>query len=210
MQCNPHKLPFLCFRLILMHTLPRPHIKTLLLALTLALCSAPAFGKKVAGVELADSISIGSNELSLNGAGIRKKLFIKLYVGSLYLAESGNDGNTIITADKPMALRLNILSDLLTQKKMVKALKDGFNNSTNGNTAPIQAEIDQMIALMQEKIRPGDSYTLAYEPGIGTRVSRNDEEMSVIAGLAFKQALFGIWLSDKPAQASLKKAMLSK
>lgn len=193
-----------------MHTLHRRHVKTLLLTLTLTLCSAPALAKKVAGVELADTISVGSNELSLNGAGIRKKLFIKLYVGSLYLAASGNDGNAIISADEPMALRLNILSDLLTQKKMVKALKDGFSNSTNGNTAPIQAEIDQMIALMQEKIRPGHSYTLAYEPGVGTRVSRNDEELSVIAGLAFKQALFGIWLSEKPAQASLKKAMLSK
>ncbi len=73
----------------------------------------------------------------------------------------------------------------------------------------VQAEIDQMIALMQEKIQPGDSYSLAYEPSIGTRVMRNDEELSIVPGLDFKQALFGIWLSDKPAQASLKKAMLA-
>jgi len=26
--------------------------------------------------------------------------------------------------------------------------------------------------------------------------------------MAFKQALFGIWISDKPVQKSLKKAML--
>jgi len=29
-----------------------------------------------------------------------------------------------------------------------------------------------------------------------------------VPGLAFKQALFGIWLSDDPVQDSLKEAML--
>jgi hypothetical protein len=32
----------------------------------------------------------------------------------------------------------------------------------------------------------------------------------VIAGLDFKQALYGIWLGNKPVQASLKKALLGK
>jgi len=50
--------------------------------------------------------------------------------------------------------------------------------------------------------------TLAYEPGVGTHLMNGDESVSVIPGLEFKQALFGIWLSDKPAQASLKKKML--
>jgi hypothetical protein len=180
-----------------------------LLLLSITLLSTSAIAKKIGGVELAPSTSAASQELSLNGAGIRKKLFIKLYVGSLYLATQSSDASAIIAADEPMMIQLNILSGLLTQKKLVKALKDGFKNSTGGNTAPIQAEIDQMIALMQEKIQPGDSYSLAYEPSIGTRVMRNDEELSIVPGLVFKQALFGIWLSDKPAQASLKKAMLA-
>ena len=180
-----------------------------LLLLSITLLSTSAIAKKVGGVELAPSISVGSQEFSLNGAGIRKKLFIKLYVGSLYLATKSSDANAIVAADEPMMIRLNILSKLLTRDKMIKALEDGFKNSTGGNTAPVQTEIDQMIALMQEKISPGDTYSLVYEPGVGIRVMRNAEELSIIQGLAFKNALFGIWLSDKPAQASLKKAMLA-
>lgn len=181
---------------------------TAVLAVALLLIGGHATAAKVAGVELDPAMSVGEQELVLNGAGIRKKLFIKLYVGSLYAVEKSSDATALVDADEAMAIRLNVLSDLLTRDKMVDALKEGFSKSTGGNTEPVQGGIDQMMGLMQDKIRPGNSITLAYEPGVGTHVMRDGEAMSVIPGLAFKQALFGIWLSDSPAQASLKKAML--
>ncbi len=181
---------------------------TAVLAVALLLIGGHATAAKVAGVELDPAMSVGEQELVLNGAGIRKKLFIKLYVGSLYAVEKSRDATALVDADEAMAIRLNVLSDLLTRDKMVKALKEGFSKSTGGNTEPVQGGIDQMMGLMQDKIRPGNSITLAYEPGVGTHVMRDGEAMSVIPGLAFKQALFGIWLSDSPAQVSLKKAML--
>jgi hypothetical protein len=162
----------------------------------------------VAGVDLDDSIAVGGSEVRYNGAGLRKKLFIKLYVGSLYLANPSSDAQSIIDADEAMAVRLNILSDLLTRDKMVEAMEEGFNNATDGDTSAIQPQIDQMLSVMQDKIRPGDSYTLAYEPGVGTHVIRNGETLTTIEGLPFKQALFGIWLSARPAQQSLKTEML--
>ena len=181
----------------------------------LLLCSALMFSgsataAKVAGVTLDDTMMIGEQSLVLNGAGIRKKLFIKLYVGSLYTAEAGSNASDIVAADSPMAIRLNLISDLLTRKKMVTALMDGFNKSTGGNLALIQAGIDQLISVLPEKFAFGTDMALAYEPGIGTHLMEGDKSISVIEGLAFKQALFGIWLSDQPAQKSLKKAMLGQ
>ncbi len=179
-----------------------------LVCFALLLISSPAHARKVAGVELENKLAVGGEELVLNGAGLRKRLFIKLYVGSLYLGAPSSDAAGIVAADESMAIRLNILSDLLTRDKMLKALKSGFNKSTGGNTDPVQPQIDQLIGLMTEKIRPGDSYTFAYEPNVGTRIFRNGEESGLIEGLDFKQALFGIWLSDTPVQANLKSAML--
>jgi hypothetical protein len=164
---------------------------------------------KVAGVTLDDSMTVGEQSLALSGAGIRKKLFIKLYVGSLYTVESGS-AEDIVAGDAPMAIRLNLISNLLTRKKMVTALMDGFNKSTGGDLAPVQAQIDQLVSVLPEKFESGTQMTLAYEPGVGTHLMDGDDSISVIEGLDFKQALFGIWLSDKPAQASLKKAMLGK
>ena len=167
-----------------------------------------AHAAKVAGVTLDDTMTVGEQSLALNGAGIRKKLFIKLYVGSLYTVEAGSSAADIVAADAPMAIRLNLISNLLTREKMVAALMDGFQKSTGGDLAPIQAGIDQLVSVLPEKFESGTAMTLAYEPAVGTHLMGGDESMSVIEGLEFKQALFGIWLSDKPAQKSLKKAML--
>ena len=49
-----------------------------------ALAAAPALhAAEVAGVQVEERIRIGAQELQLNGAGIRSKLFIKVYVGAL-------------------------------------------------------------------------------------------------------------------------------
>ncbi len=169
---------------------------------------APASAKKVAGIDVPESLTVGEHELVLNGAGLRKKAFFKLYAGGLYLGAKASDSQAVIDADEPMAISLHIRSKLLTKGKMVKALKEGFTKATGGNTAPIQPQIDQLISLMQDKIVPKDVYTLAYQPGTGTQLIKNGTEVGVVEGLPFKQALFGIWLSDKPAQTTLKKAML--
>ncbi|MEE9333461.1 MAG: chalcone isomerase family protein [Granulosicoccaceae bacterium] len=185
-------------------------LTSLLLLVSVAFVTSPAHAKKIRGVELAETATIGGDELMLNGAGVRTKLILKLYVGSLYTTAKSNDAAAILDADEPMAIRLNIISDLLTKKKMVKSLKAGFKKSTGGNTAAIQPQIDQMLGLMQGKIGKKDQYTLNYKPGSGTRVTKNGEEVGVVEGLEFKKALFGIWLSDNPAQSSLKAGMLGK
>ena len=39
---------------------------------------------------------------------------------------------------------------------------------------------------------------------------KNDKELGTIEGMEFKKALFGIWLSNRPADDDLKEAMLGK
>ena len=38
---------------------------------------------RIAGIELTDSYQIGERSLRLNGAGIRSKFFVKVYVGAI-------------------------------------------------------------------------------------------------------------------------------
>ncbi len=180
-------------------------------AMAAVLCLAlagPATAKKVGKATVPDSMTVAGTELPLRGAGLRTRAVFKLYAAALYTTETG-DAAAVVSADAPMAIHLHILSKLVSNDKMIDALNDGFNNATGGDTSSIQAEIDQMIAAMDEPLKPGVGYTLSYEPGVGTTLSRDGEAAAVIEGLAFKQALFGIWLGDKPAQAKLKTAMLS-
>ena len=160
-------------------------------------------------VKIPDTLLAGKEKLVLNGAGYRTKFYMKIYIGALYLSKKSSDQNEIINADKPMAIKLHIVSGMISSKKMIKAVNAGFENATGNNTAPIDKEIKQMLAIFQEQIEVGDVYDLVYIPGQGVLASKNGKSKGTIKGLTFKKALFGIWFCDRPADKYLKKSMLT-
>jgi hypothetical protein len=178
------------------------------LVLTLIIMSPASNAKEIEGVNMPESLEVTKGKLILNGAGVRSKFFMDLYIGGLYLQNKSNDPKEIIEGDELMAIRLHIISSLINSKKMEDATREGFENATKGNTEPIKSEIEEFISVFKEKIEENDIFDLIYLPGKGLEVYKNSEFKSRIEGLVFKQALFGIWLSDKPAQKSLKEAML--
>ncbi len=178
-----------------------------LFALIIAL-SSMGQSKKISGVTLPGKLKLGESELILNGGEVREKYWIDLYVGGLYLESKSSNGKTIIAANKPMAIKLHIVSSLIDSETMIDAVNDGFERATEGNTKPIQAEIDQLIKIFSEPIKDNDEYILGYIPGKGVEVLKNGKSAGVIEGFAFKKALFSIWLGDEPASSDLKKGML--
>jgi len=186
-------------------------MKKAVILFLIALLSSPVLlSMEIAGVNVPDSITAGKTKLILNGAGTRKKFFMKMYVGALYLTERNSSPDNIIEADAPMAIILHITSSLITSERMEEATREGFHNSTGGNTAPIEDEIEKFISVFSEKISEDDVYELIYLPEQGVEVLKNSLSKVTIKGIKFKKALFGIWLCDKPAQKSLKDEMLGK
>ena len=156
------------------------------------------------------TLTAGGQKLVLNGAGTRTKFVISVYHAGLYLKKKSNDAKKIIVENEPMAIRMKIVSGFASAEKIKAALLKGFNNSTGGNTKPIQAEINQLLgAAFKGKISKGDVFDLAYANG-NTQVLKNGKTMTVVKGLPIKRALFGIWLSSRPAQSSLKDELLGK
>lgn len=154
---------------------------------------------------------VGDTKLSLNGAGSRTKFIVTVYNAGLYLKAKSGDANKIIAGNESMVIRMKIKSGFASKDKIKAALTEGFKNSTGGNTKAIQPQINQLMSTaFKEEISKGDVYDLVYTPGGGTQVLKNAKGMTVIRGIEFKKALFGIWLSNKPAQASLKSQMLGK
>lgn len=159
-------------------------------------------------VQLDQTLDAQGVQLKLNGAGVRSKFFIKAYVASLYLTKASDDGDAIMAADKPMAVRLNITSGMIGPERMSDSTRDGFVKSTGGNIAPIEKDMEKLIAVFSESVEEGDVFDLIYTPKLGVEVLRNGKSKSVVEGLAFKKALFGIWLSEDGIQDSLREAML--
>lgn len=155
------------------------------------------------------SFTVGNTPLVLNGEGKRTKFVVTVYNAGLFLQNKSNNAQQIIDADETQAIRLKISSGLLSADKMKAALNNGFKNATGGNTQPIQAGINQLMeAAFKQPVAKGDVFDMVYTPGAGTQVLKNSKRLAIIRGLPFKKALVGIWLSNKPAQASLKSQLL--
>ncbi|TBW29022.1 chalcone isomerase family protein [Gramella sp. KN1008] len=165
---------------------------------------------KVGGVNLPNQLNFQGQDLQLNGAGVREKLWIDLYAGGLYLSEKSSDASAIMSADKPMSIKLHIVSKLISSEKMIDAVNEGFENSTNGNTKPLAPKIEKFKSFFMEEIKKNDVFDIVHLPAKGVVVYKNNKELGTIEGMDFKKALFGIWLSSKPADDDLKEAMLGK
>lgn len=176
--------------------------------LAVATISAANAATKVDGVTLPDDLTLGSSELILNGAGVRSKFFVHVYVAALYLGEKSSDAEAVIAADEPMNIRVVITSDLITGDRFADSAMDGFVRSTHGDLSEIQNEVDVMIKTFRTSLQNDDVFDLNYLPDVGVEIYRNGEKKEVVPGLAFKKAMFGIWLSDDPVQNRLRDDML--
>ncbi|MAD43935.1 MAG: chalcone isomerase [Oceanospirillaceae bacterium] len=185
-------------------------IRTLTALLVAVAFSASLHATEINDVDIDDVLSAGNQELVLNGAGTRSKFFFDVYVAALYLKNSHDDAQAIIDADEPMAIRLYITSDLITSERMANSTRDGFVRSTDGNIAPIEDKIEELIKAFKDDIEEGDVFDLVYTPEAGVTVYKDGDVESSVQGLAFKKALFGIWLSDNPIQKSLRKALVNR
>ena len=184
--------------------------RLLMIILAVFVMSTMANAKQVGKVSLPDSLMAGTDELLLNGAGFRKKLFLNMYAGGLYLIQKNQDHKKIIDSDESMALRLRIVSGMITTKKMTDAIDEGFKNSTGENIISFKIEIAKFKSFFAEEIKKNDIFDIIYVPAEGISVYKNENLKGTIQGFDFKKAVFGIWLGEKPADSNLKKGMLGQ
>lgn len=181
---------------------------TLLTLIFICAISLNAQTTKIEGIDFPDELSINDDTFVLNGGGLREKLgFLDLYVGGLYLSANSSDANQIVMSDDPMSIRIVIASRLVSRERFIEALEEGFKNTTVGKYTLIQ--IESFKKYLSDPFEPGDEIILAYSSTEErTYLYKNTEVRGEFSGLPFKQALFGIWLGEKPAQESLKQEML--
>lgn len=184
-------------------------LRAALFSLIFVAGAAPA--RQVEGVNVPDAVTLpGVNTpLPLNGAGIRYKFIVKVYVGALYLPAPMTSANAVLDAASPSSVRMFFLHDEVSAAKLVSAWNDGFASNQSAETLKtLQPRIDQFNALFPT-VHSGDVVRLDYIPAVGTQVWVNDTLRGTIPGTDFRRAMLAIWLGDEPADRDLKKAMLN-
>ncbi|NLR94174.1 MULTISPECIES: chalcone isomerase family protein [Flammeovirga] len=163
----------------------------------------------VSDVTLENKVEINGLSLDLNGAGVRSKYFLSLYVGSLYLPKKSTDANEVLYNTDNKMIQLDIISSLISKEKMEETIKEGFKNSMNGDTSSLQSEIDSFIAVFSDEVEVGDKFQFV-DKGTILKAYKNGKELTTIKNEEFQKVLFGIWLGNKPADKKLKNKMLGK
>ena len=86
-------------------------MRKFLIAVAAFVIATGAFAVEVAGVKIDDKASVAGQELVLNGAGMRTKVFLKIYIGSLYLPAKAGDLSGVL-AKGPRRIQLNVMRSL--------------------------------------------------------------------------------------------------
>jgi hypothetical protein len=177
--------------------------------LAIACVTSSAQALEVAGVEVPASGSVDGERVALNGAGLRSRFFVKVYVGALYLVSPGAD-STQTVLERPGAKRvsMHMIYDELTQKKITDAWMDGFKGNTpEAELAAMMPRVERFNALWPA-LKAGDTVHVDFPPGKGVRLSVNGEVRGDVEGDDLQRAVLRIWLGDDPADGDLKRGML--
>jgi hypothetical protein len=175
--------------------------------------SLGASAAEIAGVKLAERTRLGDSELVLNGAGLRKRIFFKVYVASLYLTEKRNLPADVLALDGPKRVSITLMRGLSAQE-LVDALNAGIrDNSSPEEQRTVKGRVGELTATMLElrQGKKGDVITVDWLPLAGTLVLVNGAPKGKpIPGDDVYRALLKVWLGERPASAGLKKSLLGQ
>lgn len=162
---------------------------------------------ELAEVKMADEITVGDATLQLNGIGLRKKMWVKVYVAGLYLESPAKDAAAAVSATGPKRVVMHFLTNKAKKGKMDAAWIEGFEANSPSNYASMADRVKKFADLFGD-MKVGDVIELTVVPGGGTTATVNGETKGVIDGDDFAAGLLKVWLGDFPPSDELKAGML--
>jgi len=129
----------------------------------------------VSGVPLEDTVTVGGQQLHLNGAGFRKRGYFKIDVTALYLQQKATTLDAVENAPGAKRLQLVIQQDITGSQASRYFLIDFEASATPAEFAKLITEVSQVgdIYSALPKIKKGDVVTMDWIPGKGLIATLN-------------------------------------
>jgi hypothetical protein len=176
-----------------------------LMMVPLAVCAA-----EVEGVKIDDQTRVANADLTLNGAGLRKRLFFKVYVMGLYVPQKNPSAGALIDQAGPKRIAIHMLRDV-SADAFNEALAEGIRaNHSEADVKSLEPRVKELGAIIGAvgEAKKGMAIFLDWN-GAETQVMVNGKPTGkAIPGQDLYRALLRIWLGDNPVQDDLKKALL--
>ena len=178
----------------------------------LALATQQLPARMINGAAIPETLSIPNSEtqLVLNGAGVREKFFLDIYVGALYLEKPMRDPATILADTGPAGILMHFTYSKVEREKIIDGWTEGLaENLTAERMSVIKPRLEKFNKLFRTVVK-GDVIRIDYLPESGTQVRINDEWRGSVEGNDFFRDLLRIWLGSHPVSKSLKRDMLGQ
>ncbi|HSN80715.1 MAG TPA: chalcone isomerase family protein, partial [Rhodoferax sp.] len=146
-------------------------LKSTLSAVLLAVAAAAAWAQplEVEGIKLEATNQVGATTLQLNGAGVRTKVFFKVYVAGLYLPQKTTNATQLLAQKGARRVTITMLRDV-DAESFAKALNDGLrDNHTEAQFAALKPQIDALNANLKAvgEAKKGDVIHFEFLPDSG-------------------------------------------
>jgi hypothetical protein len=186
------------------------HKSAIILLFCLFIASSPIAAMEIEDVTILETYALANSDttLLLNGAGIREKFFLDIYIGALYLPAKTPDAGAILSDTGPASVLMHILYGEVSKQKITDGWTDGLEaNLPDKEMQAIRPRLEKFNSLFQT-LHKGDALRIDYTPGTGTEVRINGEWRGVVEGNDFYRSLLKIWIGADPVTKSLKQDML--
>ena len=187
------------------------------LALTASALALPAHALNVSGVQFSPQSSFKGSTVQLNGAGVRQLANRPLYAAGLYLEKKASTPEAVLQAAGAKKIRVVMLRTIQSAEFGDLLSKGLLGNSSDDALANLIPEIMDLSTLIAQhgKLQRGDSFVIDWSATEGTTIHVNQRASKKPAVEVFVKrdlidALLRIWLGDKPADATLKAALLGQ
>lgn len=171
--------------------------RTLFTALLALLLAVPASAGTLAGITLPDKADVAGQSLVLNGMGLRTKLFIKVYVGGLYLPQKEKSAQKVLADDAPRQMVLSFIYDV-SKDQMCDAWDEGLADNTPNASAEVKKNFKTLCGWM-DGVGKGQKLTLTYVPNEGTHVEVAGKVKGTLPGKPTADAILSTWIGPDPA-----------
>lgn len=177
------------------------------LLVMLAMAVSVCWSGELAGVTMDEEVTVGDTALTLNGMGLRKKMFVKVYVAGLYLEAPTTSSDEAASGPGVKRVAMHFLTNKATKKKMDAAWIEGFKANSPTKFDALRKRVETFADFFGD-MKVDDLIELTVVPGAGTSAVLNGEEKGVIEGDDFSEALLKVWFGDHPPSGELKAGML--
>jgi chalcone isomerase-like protein len=169
--------------------------------------AVPVWAAEVAGVKIDDKARVADAELSLMGAGLRKRVIFQVYAIGLYVRDPKADP---VSQPGPKRVQIHMLRDVGAEQ-FIDALSEGIKeNHSEAQTKALEPRVKELGATLAAIKEAKKGMTIALDwTGSATQLLVDGKPAGrPIEGEDFYRALLRIWLGDRPVQEDLKKALL--